>query len=158
LASDSKVADFTIVYRKVEDGGFKIQVEITLLKDSQWQSPPRFAIALPVSEYTGATLTIVDHVMVARSYTIDSKYDEYEGYGFQTAMVTKDKMRIRFEPATGTALHDQDARSWGEDYISVVLSQQQKWERPFSYSAGEKLVFEADVIYSLNEQAVAPMK
>jgi hypothetical protein len=151
LSRDLEVADFTVVYKQVDDEEFQIHVEITLLKESQWQSPPRFTIALPVREYIGATLAIVDQDKVERTYTIDREVKDYEGYGFQTATITKDKMQIRFEPATATALHLQDARGWGEDYISVVLSQKEKWKRPFSYSAGEKLVFEAYVVYRLNK-------
>ncbi len=142
----SKVADYTIVYRKAGEGTLNIQVEITLLKDSQWQASPRFSLNFPPSKFTGAALAIVDSSGTERTYTISNEPDKYEGYGFQTATITSDQRQIRIDPAKGTALHIQDTRTWGGDYIGVNLSQREKWKKPFTYSAGDKLAFEVNVV------------
>jgi hypothetical protein len=140
------VANYTLAYRKTNDGHLNIHVEITLLKDSQWQNPPRFSIEIPIQEFMGATLAIVDSSGTNRSYTINDQAEKYEGYGYQTATITRDDMQISFEPTAGTALHVQDERTWGGSSVRVDLSKRQKWSSPFSYSVGEKLTFDANII------------
>ncbi|GEM_PF-4236879 len=151
-----KVATFSVSYKKLANGVLGLTAEITYLTDASWQIPAQFTFTFPLpvdkapteSDYSGASIVVVDHENTERSYKVSDKVLAFTGYGFTSASIEKNGRSVTVQPQSNTVLSLQDGRSFGANYLKVSLAARQpEWKSPFAFAAGTKQSFSGNVTF-----------